>query len=210
MKFTPAKRWIAAALVFALFAAWVFFAAQVIVDQGYTMVGFHPLILLIFPGAIAAVSIAVTLMARGQWQLAIGLSAGAAGLLILIYNAHALEVEAWRSTIEHHSATNEKAMEAIQYELSQDKIAYLSDDETLTPLEWFQWYGENHISAPNGVYFGFKFAGVPHVRIQKIRHGYQGIALFPADRNPDILTDGSSLTYSRVGSSGWYIWTFSR
>ncbi len=208
MKFTPAKRWIAAALVFAIFAAWALLAAQVAVNAGDTMVGFHPLILLIFPAGIVAISIAVIMMAWRQWQLAIGLSAGAASLLILIFNFHAIEVQAWRRTIERHSATNKKALAAIQSELSEDQIAYIFDDATLTPLEGFRWYGENHISAPKGVYFGFKFGGVPHVRIQKIRHGYQGIACFPADRNPADLADGASLTYSRVGSSDWYIWTF--
>ena len=102
---------------------------------------------------------------------------------------------------------NERAMTAIQGDLQGDDLSLLWEDEKLTPLEGFHWYGTNHFSAPNGVYLGFRIGGVSHARIQKIRHGWRGVALVPPESDLSALSKRTGMKYSRVGAGEWFVWS---
>ena len=206
MKSKGYTRWVTAALFFAAFAAWALLAARLIMNQGDSMIGFHPVILAIFPGVIVGSISAIILLVCRQWQTGIALGLGALTLFLVLRNGHAIEQEAWRSAIELHAQVNETAMTSIQADFQGDNFSDLWEEEKLSSLEGFQWYGTNHFSAPNGVYFGFRVGSVPHVRIQKIRHGWRGIALVHSEQDLAALSTRSGMTYSRIESSDWCTW----
>jgi hypothetical protein len=171
------------------------------------MIGFHPAILAIFPGIIVAAFTAVILLVLRQWQIGLALGLGSLALFLVLRNGHAIEERAWRDAIILHSQSNERALTAIQGDLQGDDLSLLWEDKKLTPLEGFHWYGANHFSAPNGVYLGFRIGGVPHARIQKIRHGWRGVALLPSEPDPNALSMRTGLKYSRVGAGNWFVWS---
>lgn len=208
MKSETKRRRLTAGLIFAAFAAWAFLVARLFVNQGDRLIGFHPVILGIIPGVIVGFCSAVFLLVCRQWQIGTAFGIGALTLLLVLRNGHEIEKQAWWRAIQLHAQTNETAMATIQLDLPGNDSSVIWEDEKLSPLEGFKWYGSNHFSAPNGVYSGFKIGGVPHVRIQKIRNGWRGIALVRSVAEPDALKSRSGLTYSRVGSSDWFTWSF--
>jgi hypothetical protein len=206
MKSKVYARWFTAGLCFATFAAWALLAVAVIRNQGDRMIGFHPAILGILPGVMVGAISAVILLVSRQWQIGLALGLGVLTLFLVLLNGRAIEDQAWQHTIALHAHSNEKAMADIQSDLNSDDLSQLWKEEKLSPLEGFQWYGKNHFSAPNGVYYGFRIGGVPHVRIQKIRHGWRGVALVHSDSPLTTLKARIGMRYSRVGSSDWFIW----
>lgn len=201
------SRWGAAALCFAVFAAWALLATNLIKNQGDNMIGFHPIILAIFPGVLVGAISAVVLIVYRKWQVGLTLALGALTLFLILRNSRAIEERAWQRVIFSHAQGNEKALTSIQGNLNDDDLSSLWKEEKLSPMEGFQWYGTNHFSAPNGIYFGFKIDGVPHARIQRIRHGWRGIALVDSDLVISTLLTRTGIQYSRVGTSNWFIWT---
>ena len=207
MKSKVHARWLTAGLCFAFFAVWAFFAASLIRNQGDSMIGFHPVILAIMPGLLVGVISAVILLVCRQWQIGLAVALGALTLFLVLRNGGAIEERAWQSAIISHAQGNEKALASIQGNLEDDALSSLWEEKKLTPMEGFQWYGTNHFSAPNGVYFGFRIDGVPHARIQKIRHGWRGVALVHSDSVLTTLTTRTGMRYTRVGSSDWFTWS---
>lgn len=207
MKSKSRTSWVVAALCFAILSAWALLASSVIRNQGDTMIGFHPAILGIFPGIICAAFTAVILFFMRQWPIGLALGLGSLALFLVLRNAHAIEERAWRDAIVLHSQANERALTAIQGDLQSTDLSLLWEDKKLTPLQGFNWYGTNHFSAPNGVYLGFRIDGVPHARIQKIRHGWRGVALVPSEAALSALSKRTGMKYSRVGAGNWFIWS---
>lgn len=206
MKSKSLASWVIAGSCFVTFAAWALMAAYVIMHQGDRMIGFHPLILTALPGvAIGALSAIILLIFR-QWQIGLALGVGTLTLFLVIRNGHALEEHAWRQAIILHAQSNQRAMSAIKGDVEGDDLSPLWEEEKLTALEDFRWYGTNHISAPNGVYFGFRIGGVPHVRIQKIRGGWMGVALIPSESALEALSKRTVLKYSAIGFGDWFVW----
>lgn len=207
MKSKGYAHWLAAALGCAAYAAWALLAASLIRNQGDNMIGFHPIILAIFPGVLVGAISAVILIVCRQWQIGLALALGSLTLFLVLRNGRAIEERAWQNTIISHAQGNEKALATIQSDLNDGDLSSLWEEEKLSPMQGFQWYGTNHFSAPNGVYFGFRIDGVPHARIQKIRHGWRGIALGNSDSVLSTLPTRTGMTYARVGSSNWFTWS---
>jgi hypothetical protein len=207
MKATAHRRWMMAGLVGAIFMVWALLAAIVIANQGDVMIGFHPVILSSVPGAIGGFIVAVHLLVFRKWQIGSVCGIGALALLLVILNAQAIQAAAWRHTMELHALGNQKALAAIQLDLPPDNLSAVWEGHKLSPLENFQWSGANHLSAPKGVYFGFKVDRIPHVRIQKIRSGWRGVAFIPPETNLGALQLRTGITYAKLGTAGWFIWT---
>ena len=207
MKFKIHAPRIAAALCFAVFAAWALLAAIVIRNHGDTLIGFHPVILSTVPGMVAGAFSAVILLVFRQGWTGLALGAGVLTLFLVLRNGHAIQEQAWQHTIVLHARSNAQAVDAIQADLDKEGLSMLWNEKKLSPVKDFHWYGKNHIAAPDGVYYGFRVGGAPHVRIQKIRNGWRGIALVPTDSTLATLATRTGMSYTRVGSSGWVTWS---
>lgn len=207
MKSKVYTRWVIAGLCFALFAAWALIAANLIRNQGDRMIGFNPVISAIHPGVIFGAVSAVTLLVLRQWLIGLAVVLGSLGLFLVLQNERLIEERAWQDAIVLHAQSNERAMATIESDLQRDDFSQLWEDDKLTPLEGFQWYGTNHFAAPNGVYLGFRIGDVPHVRIQKIRHGWRGVVLVPSELNLDTLAKRTGMNYSRIGAGDWLVWS---
>ena len=155
-------------------------------------------------GAIAA----VVLLIFRQWQGALGLCLGVTTLILTIRNGDRIEEAVWQRTVALHENDNEIALSSVQSEIIGEDLYDIWEDQKLTPLKNFHWYGTNEYSAPNGRYFGFRIGGIPHVRIQKIRHGWKGIALVRSESELKIAEDKYAMSYSRIGTSDWFTWSF--
>ncbi|HRQ91233.1 MAG TPA: hypothetical protein PLA50_20755 [Bacteroidia bacterium] len=185
---------------------------RAVVLQGDEMIGLYPVVLLSFPAMMAGgVASLLLLLIRGARVIGVAMLIGSLSLAMVIFNAHRIEQYAWHRTLQRYGVENESALSGIATEIEEGELfATLYQEEKLTALDGFRWYGRNHIVAPRGIYYGFRLAGVPHVRIQKIRHGWAGVAKV---NNPDELarlksTAPADVRYTEMGSEGWLHWLY--
>ena len=75
----------------------------------------------------------------------------------------------------------------------------------LKPLPEFEWYCDQHFAAPEGVFSAFLVNEIPHVYVNKIRHGAKGVA-YATDKSK--LPTGGEFEYQHSGVGSWYIWSF--
>ena len=101
-------------------------------------------------------------------------------------------VWSWDRFIAAHDVVNRAAILSVQDypEYQPDPMLYSTlwdEAQELQPLPGFKWFGENHHhSAPEGVFKAFKVRGIVHVRLQKERERWLGLA-FVLD--PNLYTD---------------------
>ena len=187
-------------------AAWTASELRVVWYAGDHMLGFHPLVLLAFPvaGLLAAFGLVTARYRRSPLLAAATLIA--AGLIVSpIFTGRYLLERAWRHSIRDNATANIAAIESAGLGEANDQAKPIPDEHHMTLVPGFRWYSDQHIAAPDGTFRGFSLAGVPHIYVNKIRHGYRGVAWSP-DGLPTPQDDG--LTYEPAGVPGWYIWTY--
>ena len=208
MKSVTKTRWIVAATLLAIYVAWALLVIYIFINRGDQMIAFDPVLMIAFSGIILGAITAVVLLICRQWQVALALCLGVLTLILAFRNGDRVEDAVWQRTIKLHEKANETAMATIQSKISGEDLFDVWENEKLTPLNNFHWYRTNDFSAPHGTYFGFRINGVPHVRIQKIRHGWKGIALVHSEPDLKAAETQYGITYSRIGESDWFTWSF--
>lgn len=178
------------------------------------MIGFHPVVMLTAlllatfgPGLIVAI---LLLAIARQWVLSGLLSLSLVlGLIFLFHVSPKIELWAWGRSIRLNAEANRRALEAASplASLPEDPSQPEDDsmiwrDADLTPIPGFKWYLQPHIAAADGVFRGFSVEGIPHVRVQRIRHGWRGIS-----RGTPPLIRGLPLHYAPTSHPEWFIWT---
>lgn len=82
----------------------------------------------------------------------------------------------------------------------------LYDLNNLSPIPEFRWHVEHEIAAPEGTFYGFRRHGILHVRVQKVRHGWRGLALMPEGRDRPFDSE-EHLCYEEELQPGWWAWS---
>jgi hypothetical protein len=149
------------------------------------MIGFHPLILFAIPvwGFLGLVSLFI---AFSRYRI-VGVTGvvGAVCIAGILWGMHFI----WLWSFDYHiwrtKQQNLPAMESLTQTPAtetRDFFDGLYEHTNLVPVAGFTWYEAPPIVAPGGRFYGMNVDGIPHVRVEKARHGWLGLAL--CERNP--------------------------
>lgn len=201
--------WAAGAITLSVTILWTLWLGVSLWFQGDLMVGFHPAALsyLLLPILLGIMTVAGLVTRR--WLFAILCLAAFALSIGMLKFGSKLEGWAWERSIRDHAPSNVAALAKVPslVQLDENLTEALGQDAQLTVIPGVQWYCEQDFAAPQGVFRGFTLQGVPHIRIQKIRHGYRGLAYMPPPANFARLRSANFLRYRDTATHGWAIWT---
>lgn len=190
---------------------WCAGAAHAIYYAGDYMIVFYPLLLLLFPYAGAVGVSAIVGLSAGKWRFGMMAAVCVVLLFILVSNMRRIEPWAWSRSIHQHERANLEAINKCAEipDLTDDTVVQrIWERETLPVLQGFEWYCEHHIAAPGGAFRVFRYHGIVHIRIQKSRFSYRGIAYIPSPSDKVKLEKDSQLTYEKDAPVGehWVVW----
>ncbi len=192
--------------------AWSYGIAKGFYYEGDYMIGFHPPILFAMPFVAVLLLLAAIFLFRKKSFWAFCFTIAPIIIIITLLNGRAIADRSWEKSINKYSDHNLAILEQIsksEIDRSHDGNnieSLLYDEQYLCAIPEFKWYCRQHIAAPENVFYGFRLAGIPHVRVQKIRHGYRGIAYLRNPEEFDKLSKLSSLDYNRTKNKNWIIW----
>ena len=201
------RQWIAGGVVLALTLCWCLAAACVICYAGDYMIGFHPLLLMLPLYGAVLLGLAIGACVTRKWRFAAMTCVSALAVGALFFLGYRIGIWAWAHGIRENATVNEAAVRQAGGlpELTDDTVMVLADDG-LPVLAGFRWYCEHHIASPGGAFRAFRYRGVAHVRIQKIRGGYRGVAFAPSPAERGTLEKDAALTYETAVGDHWLIW----
>jgi hypothetical protein len=213
MKQPPNKRkqWIAGSVLLAITLCWCVVAGRVIYYAGDYMIGFDPLLLFLLPYTAGLGLAAIVGCAMRKWRFAGMAGVCVVAVLVLFSQSYRIGLWAWSQSIRQYDVPNQEAISrstAIP-ELTDDTLTEnIWKDKALPVLDGFRWYCTHHLASPGGTFRAFRYRGDVHVRIQKIRHGYRGIAFITTPEEKERLAKNSQLIYEDglpIGNH-WVIW----
>lgn len=190
---------------------WCIAAGRVIYFQGDNMIGFHPLVLLLLPfGGCLGLAVLIGCVMR-KWRFAAMAAISVIMVAAFFGQAYRIGELAWTRSIRQYDAVNQEVIRKSTGlpELTDDTMAQgLWADNAIPVLKGFGWYCEHHLASPGGTFRAFRYRGVVHVRIQKIRHGYRGVALVNSPADKERMEKAPSLIYENERPIGehWFIW----
>jgi hypothetical protein len=205
------KEWLVGGVLLAGTLSWCVAAGRVLYYAGDYMVGFHLLLLPLLPyaGTLGLATIVGCVMQK--WRFAAVAAVSFLAVCVFLTQGYRIELWAWSKSIRQFNGINQDVIDrsAAVPELTDETLREnLWNDEALPVLDGFTWYCKHHLASPGGTFRAFRYRGAVHVRIQKIRHGYRGIARVSAPGIIQGMEKGGQLVYaSQVPIGGhWVIW----
>lgn len=188
---------------------WALGVAYVVSHAANKMVGFHPLLLLAVPvwGAVAIVSLALLFT---RWRFV-----GYGGIFATLCVGTALlgMRAVWKWSYAYHisesARDNEMALATLKTakQMSVEKFFNgLYDVTNLVPVAGSRWYDKSSYVAVDGVFWGANVVGIPHVRLEKVRHGWWGLALVDSTNDLVKLDLAGVVKYSPTKSEKLWVW----
>ena len=191
-------------LAFVCFAALAWYEVHDVWFAGDRMVGF--IFVVTLPAAFIAGLIWLGVAAyRNSWAIAASTAIGGLLAIAPLFFGPTLIYRSWNHSIAQFEKVNANAVTQADFtgfDYTPNHGFYRMD---LMPLPQFKWYCDQHIAAPHGVFSGFTINMVPHVYVNKIRHGAKGVAYAP---DKSMLPTGGEFNYQYSGVDSWYIWSF--
>ncbi len=191
-------------LALSCFVAIAWFEVSNIWFAGDTMVGF----VFVFTLPVVMITGFVWLCVaayRKSWLIAASTMIGGLLSVAPLFLGPFLIFKSWNHSIAQFATVNAAAVaeaDLADFDYAPNHGFYRMD---LKPLPQFKWYCDQHIAAPDGVFSGFTINTVPHVYVNKIRHGAKGVAYAP---DKSMLPTDGEFDYQYSGVDSWYIWSF--
>jgi len=192
--------------------AWALGLARIFMYGGDGMIGFHPLVFLTPWFVLLLVSILVPAIIFRKVVVLLAAIAGLVSVSVCDRNALRLNQWGWERNISKYAAANEMVIQKLVGPDMEKTLLkppdFMWNEKALIPLPEFRWFSLHHgIAAPRGTYYGFVFAGVPHVRVRKIRHGWMGLAFVSDSKQLDKLKGTERpWAYLPSVSAHWVTW----
>ena len=142
---------------------------------------------------------------KKSWVIALSTVVGSAIAISPLFFGPELIFKSWNHSIAKFDRVNSEALataDLSNFDYSPHHGFYRME---LKPLPRFEWYCDQHIAAPEGVFSAFSINKVPHVYVNKIRHGAKGLAYAPDE---SMLPANGEFEYQYSGVDSWYIWSF--
>lgn len=203
------KELLAGGIIFLLTVFLCMAVGRIMYFAGDFMIGCHPLILFLFVygGLLMLACMAGCIMKK--WPFSVMALASTAVVAVVFTQGYRIETYAWARSLEQYDENNQKAiLEAANLpELAENSLEQVFSDDAIPILKGFKWYCEHHLASPGGAFRAFIYKGVVHVRIQKIRHGYKGVAFIPFTGDIRRIQD-SELIYEDMApvAEHWLVW----
>jgi hypothetical protein len=188
---------------------WALGVVLVVWHSANKMIGFHPLILSAMPvwgtAAVAGLVLGFTRLRA----IAFGLLFGAAVVGIVIFNLRGVSRFAYAWHVREYANENTAALVKLRNNNAITLETFMAsqwDAPKLQAVIGAKWYEMNDYVAPSGVLWGANVAGVPHVRLEKVRHGWLGLAYAQSldELHKAGVTDG--IKYSSTSVSNLWLW----
>ena len=187
-------------------AAWCALAFRVAWFDGDQMIGFSPFMLFALPAAVICLVVGAMVSGHRRSPLILITSLFSSVLIALpMLNAQRITDAAWTNSISKFSETNQAAIQKVDLGASNFTNADFPDRRKMTLFPGFEWYCEQSHAAPNGTFSGFTYDSIPHVYLNKIRHGFRGIAWIP---EPSTIPEGTDYEYQQSTVENWYLWKY--
>jgi hypothetical protein len=197
---------IVALIVVAATCAWSLGIVRTCWFAGDYMIGFSPFILFGLPFASIVLIVGLGISASRKSKLVATCSiVGCALVVAPLFNMHRITRSAWQKSLADYTKTNQTALLDADLSSVQFTDTDFPDDRKMIAIDGFKWYCEQHHAAPDGKFRGFLYNSIQHVYVNKIRHGFRGIAWIP---NPEMIPPTSEYDYHHSGVDNWYIWTY--
>ena len=191
-------------LLFAL--AWAGSTIYTLFHAANRMIGFHPVIILTIPVWLLIGVVSIALLFTRNRIIAYSGLLGTAIQALIYFSIPAIWTWAYDYHIWQSEDTNLPALQQmtnLPHSTISEFYAGVYDHTNLAPVIGFTWYSTDKYVAPNGIFYGLNVSGIPHVRVEKVRHGWLGLAyseinpsntinigtgveLYKATRNPKI------------------------
>lgn len=197
---------IVACFLLAASTVWGFEIVRTVWFAGDRMAGFSPFLLLSIPAALGVLLVGGLLAGMrksiliGSCSL-LGFGAIAAPMVFL----HQIELAAWNHSLRKFNLENQAAIESTDFSGAEFSFGDFPDEQKMVLVSGFSWHCEHHIAAPNGQFRGFLYSSIPHIYVNKIRHGLRGVAWVD---NPENIPENSDFEYQPSGVDHWYFWTY--
>lgn len=185
---------------------WGLATASICWYAGDYMIGFSPFIMFCMPFAGIYFIIGGTIAAARKSKLIIVSSIlGASFIACPFILRFQIIRTAWNTSINWYSDTNLRAIQNTDFSIAVFNSNDFPDERRMVAVEGFKWYCKQHIAAPNDIYLGFLYNSVPHIYVNRIRHGSRGVAWI---EESTMIQSNSSYKYKPTGIDNWYIWTY--
>lgn len=194
--------------VLAVVCGWSFLVLRTVYYRGDLRIEFSPFVLAYWALGLLPLLMCLIALVLRRWLL-LAISFLSLGICIATLRwGSRIESYAWERSIAANSIANSEALRGIPKwrEISPDDAPKIYDDASLAVMPSFQWYMVPHFAAQGGPFRGFRVAGIAHVRLQKVRHGWRGIAFIESPSDLERLRDFSFLNYKPSTDPHWVIW----
>ena len=192
--------------IIAMACAWSLAIAWTCWYAGDYMIGFSPFILLGIPFAACVLIVGLIFAASRKSRVIAACSLfGSAVVVLPFFFGHQITQTAWRNSLKTFSAANQTALKNVDFSTAEFTDFDWPDEKRMTPITGFTWYCEQHHAAPNGMFHGFRYNSIEHIYVNKIRHGFRGVAWIP---NPELISPSSDYQYRHSGVDNWYVWLY--
>ena len=191
-------------LAFSSFVAIAWLEVSTVWFAGDSMIGF----LFVFTIPVAAISTLILLgvaLYRNSLLIAGSTLIGFALAVSPLFLMPALTFQSWNHSLAKFDRINTEAVtqaDLTEFDYASNHGFY---SMKLKPLPEFEWYYDQHFAAPEGVFSAFSINEIPHVYVNKIRHGAKGVAYAP---DKSMLPADGEFEYQHSGVGSWYIWSF--
>jgi len=204
------KKYISAAFMLLFALAWAGSTIYILFHAANRMIGFHPVILLTKPVWLLIGAVSIVLLFTQNRIFAYSGLLGTAIQALIYYSIPAI----WTWAYDYHIWQSEDSiLPAIQqmtnlpHSSPGEFFGSVYEHTNLTPVVGFTWYSTNtNTVAPNGIFYGLNVNGIPHVRVEKVRNGWLGLA-YSSNNPSNIINEiGNSVPYRATRNPNIWIW----
>lgn len=146
-----------------------------------------------------------------QRAIGVGLLVGAGTILGTLMFGYQINRLAYSWHVAQYGQENTAALARLLDTKSislEEFLTALPDGTNLHTVNGARWYATNKWLSPQGVFLGANVAGIPHLQIEKKRHGYLGLAYAKDLEIIKRLNPPDWVKYKPTTTSNLWIWTF--
>lgn len=188
---------------------------NVLMHPANKLVGFHPVLALVIPvwGFVGVISL--VLFATRYRLLALSGIASCGLISVVFFSGRQIVLFSNDYHLWQYSESNMPALESLKSlpEGSPDDFFNnLYSESNLVTIAGFKWYDEIPFPAlgktePTPVFLGANILGYPHVRVEKVRHGWQGFAMIPNEQTNIVEQLKRWATYRKTRINNIWQWS---